>query len=188
MYVTLADLAGLRAREWCTAFALLTWMGRLDLWAYGRTLGQRTYAVSLPRVTATCHPQDLEEKFSRYGRVTEARVVRHPSTRESRGFAFVVMSNEREAEEVGRVAGGLRPGMRGCSEGQQAKKVGLGRGLQAGAGARFRGSKRYQRLSQGARVMNSERESGRRRRWGRSLWGCGTGNETAPVRGSWRRR
>lgn len=46
--------------------------------------------------------RDLEDKFSRYGRVTEARVVRHPTTRESRGFAFVVMSNEREAEEAAR--------------------------------------------------------------------------------------
>lgn len=57
--------------------------------------------VPPPRATPTWHSQDLEDKFSRYGRVTEARVVRHPTTRESRGFAFVVMSNEREAEEVG---------------------------------------------------------------------------------------
>lgn len=47
--------------------------------------------------------QDLERKFARYGRVKEARVVRHPMSGESRGFAFVVMNSESEAEDVSAV-------------------------------------------------------------------------------------
>ncbi|KAG2498519.1 hypothetical protein HYH03_003770 [Edaphochlamys debaryana] len=46
--------------------------------------------------------RDLEERFSRYGRVKEARVVRHPASGESRGFAFVGMSAEEEAEDAAR--------------------------------------------------------------------------------------
>lgn len=38
--------------------------------------------------------KDLERKFSRYGRVREARIVRNNRTGESRGFGFVEMSND----------------------------------------------------------------------------------------------
>lgn len=45
--------------------------------------------------------QELERKFSKYGRVREARVVRDNMTGESRGFGFVIMSAEDEVDEVG---------------------------------------------------------------------------------------
>lgn len=44
--------------------------------------------------------QELERKFSKYGRVREARVVRDNMTGESRGFGFVIMSAEDEVDEV----------------------------------------------------------------------------------------
>lgn len=39
--------------------------------------------------------RDLEAKFSRYGPVREARIVRNSYSGESRGFGFVVMADER---------------------------------------------------------------------------------------------
>ena len=44
--------------------------------------------------------QDVEHKFSKYGRVKEVRIVRNPATGESRGFGFVGMSEEDEVDAV----------------------------------------------------------------------------------------
>ena len=44
--------------------------------------------------------QDVESKFSKYGRVKEVRIVRNPATGESRGFGFVGMSEEDEVDAV----------------------------------------------------------------------------------------
>ncbi|KAG2429191.1 hypothetical protein HYH02_014124 [Chlamydomonas schloesseri] len=46
--------------------------------------------------------RDLERKFSEFGRVKEARVVRNPFSGQSRGFAFVGMSSTDEAEKAAR--------------------------------------------------------------------------------------
>ncbi|KAG2427256.1 hypothetical protein HXX76_012452 [Chlamydomonas incerta] len=46
--------------------------------------------------------RELERKFSEYGRVKEARVVRNPFSGQSRGFAFVGMSSTDEAEKAAR--------------------------------------------------------------------------------------
>ncbi|KXZ53050.1 hypothetical protein GPECTOR_8g45 [Gonium pectorale] len=66
----------------------------------GRTpprVGTQLFVAGINFIT---NERDLEQRFSRYGRVKEARVVRHPSSGESRGFAFVVMSGETEAEDA----------------------------------------------------------------------------------------
>ncbi|KAG8689340.1 hypothetical protein FRC11_003073 [Ceratobasidium sp. 423] len=47
-----------------------------------------------PRVT----DRQLEDTFSRYGKVEKAQVVYDPHTRDSRGFAFVMMFTLEEAE------------------------------------------------------------------------------------------
>ncbi|CAE6514794.1 unnamed protein product [Rhizoctonia solani] len=47
-----------------------------------------------PRVT----DRQLEDTFSKYGKVAKAAVVYDPHSRESRGFAFVMMSTLEEAE------------------------------------------------------------------------------------------
>ena len=41
--------------------------------------------------------QDLEELFSRAGRVESAKVMRHTTTGDSKGFGFVQMANNQEA-------------------------------------------------------------------------------------------
>ncbi|PNH04371.1 RNA binding motif protein, X-linked-like-1, partial [Tetrabaena socialis] len=66
----------------------------------GRTPPRVGTQLFVAGINFICNEQDLEQKFSRYGRVREARVVRHPSSGESRGFAFVGMSAESEAEEA----------------------------------------------------------------------------------------
>ena len=44
--------------------------------------------------------QELDDRFSRYGKVREARIVRNPRTGESRGFGFVMMEVEEDVDQV----------------------------------------------------------------------------------------
>ncbi|GLC43146.1 hypothetical protein PLESTM_001435700 [Pleodorina starrii] len=66
----------------------------------GRTPPRVGTQLFVAGINFIINEQDLERKFSRYGRVKEARVVRHPMSGESRGFAFVVMTSEAEAEDA----------------------------------------------------------------------------------------
>ncbi|GIL46570.1 hypothetical protein Vafri_3554 [Volvox africanus] len=66
----------------------------------GRTPPRVGTQLFVAGINFICNEQDLERKFSRYGRVKEARVVRNPITGESRGFAFVAMSSETEAADA----------------------------------------------------------------------------------------
>lgn len=45
--------------------------------------------------------QDLDEMFSRYGRILDIRLNRDRYTGRCKGFAFVCMSNEEEVDKVG---------------------------------------------------------------------------------------
>eukprot|EP00897_Mesotaenium_endlicherianum_P009182 jgi/Mesen1/8292/ME000045S07740 len=59
--------------------------------------GNNLYITGLStRVTE----KELEDHFMREGKVTEARLVVDPRTRESRGFGFVTMSSLEEAERA----------------------------------------------------------------------------------------
>jgi len=42
--------------------------------------------------------QDIEQTFSEFGTVTDARVIRYADSGRSKGFAFVTMENQAEAE------------------------------------------------------------------------------------------
>ena len=42
--------------------------------------------------------QDLEQTFGEFGTVTEARVIRYADSGRSKGFAFVIMENNDEAQ------------------------------------------------------------------------------------------
>jgi nucleolin len=44
--------------------------------------------------------QDLENMFSRYGRIIDIRLNRDRFTGRCKGFAFVAMSREEEVEDV----------------------------------------------------------------------------------------
>lgn len=59
--------------------------------------GLQLFVAGLSFIT---NEKDLEEKFGKYGRVKECRVVRNPHTGESRGFAFVVMEKEDEVDRA----------------------------------------------------------------------------------------
>lgn len=48
----------------------------------------------------SCGAQELERKFDTFGPVKEARVVRNPATGESRGFGFVVMTDDKDVDDV----------------------------------------------------------------------------------------
>ncbi|KAH8972872.1 hypothetical protein BDL97_01G014500 [Sphagnum fallax] len=57
--------------------------------------GNNLYVTGLStRVTE----KDLEDLFSREGKVTECRLVVDPRTRESRGFGFVTMDSAEDAD------------------------------------------------------------------------------------------
>ncbi len=49
---------------------------------------------------------DLEDLFGEFGTVEKASLVRHPRSRNSRGFAFVEMPDEAEAERAIEALGG----------------------------------------------------------------------------------
>lgn len=49
--------------------------------------------------------QDLDKKFSQFGRITEVRLVRDSYTNHSRGFAFVAMERQEDMDEVSWKAG-----------------------------------------------------------------------------------
>jgi RNA recognition motif-containing protein len=42
--------------------------------------------------------QDLEQTFGEFGEVTDARVIRYADSGRSKGFAFVTMENDAEAQ------------------------------------------------------------------------------------------
>lgn len=42
--------------------------------------------------------QDLEQTFGEFGEVSDARVIRYADSGRSKGFAFVTMENQAEAE------------------------------------------------------------------------------------------
>ncbi len=59
--------------------------------------------VSAPadgHIVLPCAWQDLRHKFSKYGTVLEARVVRDNYSGSSRGFGFVSMSTDAEVDDA----------------------------------------------------------------------------------------
>lgn len=47
-----------------------------------------------------CTEKELERKFDVYGPVKEARVVKNPGTGESRGFGFVIMTDDKDVDDA----------------------------------------------------------------------------------------
>jgi RNA recognition motif-containing protein len=60
-------------------------------------MGRRLYVGNLPYSTTD---QDLTELFARAGAVESVRVMRDMATGRARGFAFVQMSNDEEAQKA----------------------------------------------------------------------------------------
>jgi len=71
--------------------------GRLGLWGSFVSMGKNLYVGNLAyRAT----DQDLEELFSQHGQVVSARVIIDRETNRSRGFGFVEMSTDEEAQQA----------------------------------------------------------------------------------------
>ena len=71
-----------RQRVWCTE---------------GASMGRRLYVGNLPYTTGE---SELQELFSRAGNVESVRVMRDAATGRARGFAFVEMSTDEEAQKA----------------------------------------------------------------------------------------
>src|SRR5713101_9026891 len=60
-------------------------------------MGRRLYVGNLPYTTGEA---DLQELFARAGNVESVRVMRDTATGRARGFAFVEMSTDEEAQKA----------------------------------------------------------------------------------------
>ena len=60
-------------------------------------MGRRLYVGNLPYTTGEA---ELQELFSRAGNVESVRVMRDAATGRARGFAFVEMSTDEEAQKA----------------------------------------------------------------------------------------
>src|SRR5256885_2368344 len=71
------------------------------LWRLARTrrqvMGRRLYVGNLPYTTGEA---ELQELFSKAGNVESVRVMRDAATGRARGFAFVEMSTDEEAQKA----------------------------------------------------------------------------------------
>lgn len=60
-------------------------------------MAKNIYVGNLPFSTSN---EDLEEVFAEYGTVTSAKIIRDKFTDRSRGFGFVEMENDDEADKA----------------------------------------------------------------------------------------
>jgi len=73
-------------------------------------MGNKLYVGNLPY---SFRDSDMEQAFSQYGQVTSAKVMMERDTGRSKGFGFVEMSNETEAQAAIKGMNGQQIGGRG---------------------------------------------------------------------------
>lgn len=56
--------------------------------------------IYVANLNTIVNSQDLEKHFSRYGEITSANVIMDKFTSQSRGFAFIDMPNDKEAQKA----------------------------------------------------------------------------------------
>jgi len=107
-------------------------------------MGRKLYVGNLPYETGE---DQLQEMFGQFGQVDSVRVMRDMATGRARGFAFVEMSNDDEAQ---RAAAGLNEtdlGGRNLTVNEAKPKPeyggGGGNGRSAGGGGRSRREPRW---------------------------------------------
>src|SRR6202011_3796591 len=71
--------------------------GRVQACKRGDGMGRRLYVGNLPYTTGEA---ELQELFSKAGNVESVRVMRDAATGRARGFAFVEMSTDEEAQKA----------------------------------------------------------------------------------------
>ena len=88
-------------------------------------MGRRLYVGNLPYTTGEA---ELQELFSRAGTVESVRVMRDAATGRARGFAFVEMSTDEEAQEAIRQLGAHTMGGRQLTVNEARPKATSGGG------------------------------------------------------------
>jgi len=94
-------------------------------------MGRRLYVGNLPYTTGET---ELQELFGRAGTVESVRVMRDAATGRARGFAFVEMSTDEEAQKAATDLNGYQLGGRGLTVNEARPKPEGGFGGGGGLG------------------------------------------------------
>jgi RNA recognition motif-containing protein len=104
-------------------------------------MSRKLYVGNLPYETGEA---DLQELFSRAGNVDSVKVMRDMATGRARGFAFVEMSTDDEAQKAISELNNYQVGGRGLTVNEaRPKPAGGGGGFGGGGGSRRRSEPRW---------------------------------------------
>ena len=104
-------------------------------------MSRKLYVGNLPYETGEA---DLQELFSRAGNVVSVKVMRDMATGRARGFAFVEMSTDDEAQKAISELNNYQVGGRGLTVNEaRPKPAGGGGGFGGGGGSRRRSEPRW---------------------------------------------
>ena len=103
-------------------------------------MGRKLYVGNLPYETGEA---ELQELFSRAGTVDSVKVMRDMATGRARGFAFVEMGTNEEAEAAIRELNNFQLGGRGLSVNEARPKPEASRGFGGGDSRRRRSEPRW---------------------------------------------
>jgi cold-inducible RNA-binding protein len=103
-------------------------------------MGRKLYVGNLPYETGETELQDL---FARAGTVETVRVMRDMATGRARGFAFVEMSTEDEAQRAITELNGHPLGGRGLTVNEARPQPAKGGGFRGGHSGRRRSEPRW---------------------------------------------
>jgi RNA recognition motif-containing protein len=98
-------------------------------------MGRKLYVGNLPYETGEAELQDL---FARAGSVESVNVMRDQATGRARGFAFVEMSTDEEAQNAITSLNGTQVGGRNLTVNEARPKASGGGGFGGGQGQRRR--------------------------------------------------
>src|SRR5437867_9077041 len=101
-------------------------------------MGRRLYVGNLPYTTGEA---ELQELFSRAGTVESVRVMRDAATGRARGFAFVEMSTDEEAQKAATELNQYQLGGRPLTVNEARPKPEGGFGGGGGGGGGFGGNR-----------------------------------------------
>jgi cold-inducible RNA-binding protein len=96
-------------------------------------MGRRLYVGNLPYTTGEA---ELQELFARAGKVESVRVMRDAATGRARGFAFVEMSTDEEAEKAASELNQYQLGGRALTVNEARPRPEGGGGFGGGGGGR----------------------------------------------------
>jgi len=104
-------------------------------------MSRKLYVGNLPYETGEA---ELQELFSRAGNVDSVKVMRDMATGRARGFAFVEMSTDDEAQKAISELNNFQVGGRGLTVNEaRPKPAGGGGGFGGGGGSRRRSEPRW---------------------------------------------